>query len=246
MKDKTSRLVKLEAFMNESKNYIKLMEKQKSSIDKLLKESMIGYKDSMFKIDHVFKTFSKEIELVKKCHGQDFDNLSNAIDNAKEPLKHILERTTKESESIMKELDRTQKNNRSLIDDYLKTVNESSNNNPQVNLFCTMANEFNSTYYNQPSQRSVYLPQVCGSAMTTSVGGDDTSINDIFRNTVSSFNGYNKSDVKVKLKHTVSASKLGCRQVKSVNRNDRYKASPRRTKNNFADVKEKINEGRYL
>ena len=121
--------------MNESRNYLKLVEKERRSIENLLKENLIGYKNSMFKIDSVLKAVTTEIEIIKECHGKDFTNLTNELSSAKEPLRKILEKATIENESILKELERTQRNNRTLIDDYLKNISDNGQTKSQVNLF---------------------------------------------------------------------------------------------------------------
>lgn len=209
--------------MNESKNYLKLVEKERRSIENLLKENLIGYKDSMFKIDNMLKAVTTEIDILKDCHGKDFKNLANELNNAKEPLRKVLEKATIENESILKELERTQRNNRTLIDDYLKNISDNGQAKSQVNLFWSMSNDdLSNTYFNQRSQRSIYFPKV-STALTSSIG-DETSIWDIFRNTVSSFQGY-KKDAKSKIHREKSESDLVpiSRQVKSVTRGGRYK-----------------------
>lgn len=135
LKDKTSRIVKLEAFMNENKNYLKLIEKEKRAIEQLLKNNSIKYQESMSKIDSAIQVFSKEVDMIRECHQNDFKNLSEDIQNAKDPLKKVLEKMTVESGMILRELDRTQRNNRTLIDDYLKNENNKRNVNSNVNLF---------------------------------------------------------------------------------------------------------------
>lgn len=54
--------------MNEHKNYLKLVNNERRIIDQQLKDIQIGYKDSMFKIESVLKTVTKEIEGIKECH----------------------------------------------------------------------------------------------------------------------------------------------------------------------------------
>ena len=158
--------------MNESKGFIKLVAKQRGSIEKLMKESTIGYQDAMFKMDVILKTMKLEVEAIKKLHSQDFSNLASEINNTKEPIMRIIERATIENDNIVRELERTQKNNRSLINDYIKNMNDNKNTQSQVNLFWSFPNEdLSSTYYNQRSQNTVYFPRV----FSTSINGDEIS-----------------------------------------------------------------------
>ena len=109
LKDKTCRIVKLETLMFESSNFIKMAEKHRRSIEKLLKKNMIGYQDSMSRMDYLIKNVTEELEKIKKEHNVDFTNLANDINKAKEPLKHVLDRATLENDMVLKELERTQK-----------------------------------------------------------------------------------------------------------------------------------------
>lgn len=161
--------------MHESKNFIKLATKQRHHIEKLLNDNLIGYHDNMYRMDSLMKLFQNEVEVIKKCHGQDFATLTTEINSTKDPIKKVIERATIENDNIIKELERTQKNNRTLINEYLKNVGENKNTQSQVNLFCSVSSEeMNSTYYNQKSQRTVYFPKVF-SAMTSTMAGDETS-----------------------------------------------------------------------
>lgn len=221
IKDKISRLIRLETFMNESKGFIKLVSKQRGSIEKLMKESVIGYQDTMFKMDIVLKTLKSEVEAIKKLHSQDFSNLATEINNTKEPIIRVIERATHENDNIIRELERTQKNNRSLINDYLKNLSDNKNTQSQVNLFWSFPNEdLSSTYYNQRSQNTVYLPKV----FSTSINGDEISIpnSDVFRNTVTSFQGY-KQELKIKMKGRTRGQELRhlvSSEIKSLTRYD--------------------------
>ena len=135
LKEKTVRIVKLEAFVNENKNYLKLIEKEKRAIEQLLKNKNIKYQESMQKIEGALKVFNDEVDAIRECHQMDFKNLAEDIQNAKDPLKKVLDKVTVETGMIMRELDRTQRNNRTLIDDYLKNEHSKKNVNPNVNLF---------------------------------------------------------------------------------------------------------------
>lgn len=121
--------------MDDQKRYLKMVEKERRSIEQLFKQNQIEYKDCMFKFQHFMKTVSQELEMISQCHEKDFESLSKDINNAKEPIKRVIERATIESESVLKELERTQKNNRTLIDDYLKNVRDNANTKSQINLF---------------------------------------------------------------------------------------------------------------
>jgi hypothetical protein len=225
LKDKTIRIVKLEAFVNENKNYLKLIEKEKRTIEQLLQNNNIKYQESMSKINSALKFFTKEVDVIRKCYHKDFKNLSEDIQNAKDPLKKVLDKVTVESGMIMRELDRTQRNNRTLIDDYLKIESNKNNVNSNVNLFWSISNEdLSASNFPQRSMQWVNFPRVCPSVMTTSVTGEDAS--DMFRNTFTSFQNY-KKDIKVKLKNQSRLAELvpAIREVRSVTRVDRYKPS---------------------
>ena len=243
MKDKTARIIKLETEMFESKNFIKMTERHKYSINELLQKNMIGYQDAMAKMDRTLKHVGDQLSLLKKDHEQDVTNLATDINNAKEPLKHVLERATIENNMVLQELERTQKNNRTLIDDYLKNMSEGQPTQSQVNLFCSMSqDDLSTSKYMMKSHHN--LPRVT-SVLTTSAGGDDvTSMNDIiFRNTVSSFQGY-KNDFKSKASVGSKLRKLTSQEVKSVTRgSDRYAPGYIFKNNEFLEANDEIQEG---
>ena len=86
------------------------------------------------------------------------------------------------------------------------------------------------------------LPRVT-SVLTTSATGDDTSVNDIFRTTMSSFSG-NKKDVRVRIGNSGRLRNLTSQEVKSVTRdNDEHRLN-KDVYNDFIDENEKIKEGK--
>lgn len=241
LKDKTLRVVKLETFMFENSNFMKMSEKHRKKIEEMISKNMITYQDYMNKIEHLIKNVTMELESIKDSHSQDFNQLANELNTAKEPLKHILEKAKIENEMILKELDRTQKNNRTLVNDYLRSSisNENQVAQSQVNLFCSMTQEdFGNSGIMRKSQYT--FPRVC-SVLTTSATGDDASINDIFRNTVSSFTGY-KKDLRLRVGNSSKLRNITSHEVKSLTRDtDRYGVR-KDVANDFIDENDKIKE----
>ena len=141
----------------------------------------------------------------------------------------------------LKNLRGLKNNNRALINDYLSNVNEHNNSHSQINLYCSMPNE-ELTSTKHMRQTYTNLPRVT-SVLTTSATGDDTSVNDIFRTTMSSFSG-NKKDVRVRIGNSGRLRNLTSQEVKSVTRdNDEHRLN-KDVYNDFIDENEKIKEGK--
>jgi len=130
----------------------------------------------------------------------------------------MIQKVIFENEMMTRELERTQKNNRTLIEDYIKSGENSQHTRSQVNLFCSMSNDdLTSSYIPQKTQGSMFFPKVGNSALKSSINEDEVS--DIFRNTVSSFQGY-KREVKAMLRRNTQGGDpiTISREVRSVTR----------------------------
>ena len=105
--------------------------------------------------------------------------------------------------------------------------------------------EFNSPSRNKGSRRKTLFPNVCTSAMTTSIEEEDRASSDLFINTMNTF-PLQQLDLKQGTRYQADETDQNptTREIRSVTMNERYE-KVEGLRSILSKVKDEINEGNF-